>query len=770
MRRFLFRRRLVLRIIVVFSALLFISVFILTLIFSTLYTDVLFDAVTAEHRDLLTQMTGELERLHHDVLNGYIGLATASSTVRFLHDSERSTTPELAVRGQIRQFLHLRSQFHSISVYNVKDNYFISTAFSNKSEEADLERVFVRDITEPFVVVPRSIPNKYSDKNEQAQVPVLTYAFRVPLRAGSDPSDMIVMNVHDPLMNNHMVGNESPASQPKLILSTQDGFVLSSHNLHESEAQLLYKEVVEHLNTANGSRIATFMTAMLGGPAAVSYALSESHPPFVMISVHDMAGITEAIHIRRNRILWISLAVFLSGGLAVFFLAQLIYRPISRLLARIDRQLTSSGSKGFAFRQHEDLEFALKSFSETIRQMRVLENLNQSRVESIKQSYLHQVIADPGTSVPPDGVMEDLNAVALRVCICAIDGYYRTKPSSRSYISQWIKSAVIQHLSNTVRVDIIWSQEGLVAVVIWDEPQGQKVDHPDYWADLQRATVEELNHSLTVGIGPPVSNLREARRSYLIALGCVEARFIGGYGQVYTPNIVCQEAECTQPYPEDIENHLVQAIRLGSRKQLRENLSLLEKYLTGCRSDNALQICEGIYFACAKLLLSFSGSSVDTNFNISDRFREIDCYRQFAQSVETLLDQFCEYSGKLFQIQEDQGRSELISQVWTYVREQYSDVNLAVETLAERFGYSPSYFGRLFKQATGESLNDLIRSVRIEHAKELLIHTDTPIHEIANKVGFGNEKYFYYVFKRCVGLTPQLFRLRENKRETVDDE
>ena len=61
-------------------------------------------------------------------------------------------------------------------------------------------------------------------------------------------------------------------------------------------------------------------------------------------------------------------------------------------------------------------------------------------------------------------------------------------------------------------------------------------------------------------------------------------------------------------------------------------------------------------------------------------------------------------------------------------------------------------------QEEGASLQQLKDSVREQRARALLLRTHKPIKQIANEVGFSNEKSFMRVFKMWTGQTPETFR------------
>lgn len=94
-----------------------------------------------------------------------------------------------------------------------------------------------------------------------------------------------------------------------------------------------------------------------------------------------------------------------------------------------------------------------------------------------------------------------------------------------------------------------------------------------------------------------------------------------------------------------------------------------------------------------------------------------------------------------------------------YIRENYwKDLNMAMA--ANHVSLNYAYFGQLFKEYTGESFVSYLRRVRVEKAKELLVHTDAKVYEIAQRVGFDNVKHFNRVFKELEGITALEYRRR----------
>ena len=90
--------------------------------------------------------------------------------------------------------------------------------------------------------------------------------------------------------------------------------------------------------------------------------------------------------------------------------------------------------------------------------------------------------------------------------------------------------------------------------------------------------------------------------------------------------------------------------------------------------------------------------------------------------------------------------------------EQHFDNDIANSDLAAIAGYHSYHLNRLMKSTTGMTLHQYILNTRLEKSKDLLLNTDMPVAEIAEKCGFKNSYHFSNTFKSKTGVTPTLFR------------
>ena len=101
--------------------------------------------------------------------------------------------------------------------------------------------------------------------------------------------------------------------------------------------------------------------------------------------------------------------------------------------------------------------------------------------------------------------------------------------------------------------------------------------------------------------------------------------------------------------------------------------------------------------------------------------------------------------------------ADAITKVCRYI-DGHLDQPLPVTELAARIPLSPSHFSKIFRQQTGFSPYDYIRTRRITRAKELLLRSSMPVSEVIAACGFGSESNFFKSFRAAVGTSPLNFR------------
>lgn len=86
------------------------------------------------------------------------------------------------------------------------------------------------------------------------------------------------------------------------------------------------------------------------------------------------------------------------------------------------------------------------------------------------------------------------------------------------------------------------------------------------------------------------------------------------------------------------------------------------------------------------------------------------------------------------------------------------DRDVKLQEIADQFYLSREYISRKFKQEFAENISDYLVKIRMNKAKSLLKNSQLKIYEIANMIGYQDDKYFRKVFKKVEGITPNEYR------------
>jgi len=165
--------------------------------------------------------------------------------------------------------------------------------------------------------------------------------------------------------------------------------------------------------------------------------------------------------------------------------------------------------------------------------------------------------------------------------------------------------------------------------------------------------------------------------------------------------------------------------------------------------------------------------SPDEENTIWDLYRKIDTeYRnnQDEYSRELILanvDTLLKYSQRFYKRQ-FLNRTEISGKTVTRFNEEINNyvANGLLETkglpsvnyMAERLNLSAGYLSDILKQESGKTALEHIHIYLISEAKNRLIGENRSVSEIAYALGFENLSYFSRLFKKEVGISPNIFK------------
>lgn len=107
--------------------------------------------------------------------------------------------------------------------------------------------------------------------------------------------------------------------------------------------------------------------------------------------------------------------------------------------------------------------------------------------------------------------------------------------------------------------------------------------------------------------------------------------------------------------------------------------------------------------------------------------------------------------------------SELISKLRELVLNNLSDADFGVQQMSVQVGMSVSVLYRKLRALTGTTINDFVKTIRMQRALHLIESGHYQVSEVAMQVGFEDVKYFSKEFRKVHGKTPSQFKGQPGK-------
>lgn len=103
-----------------------------------------------------------------------------------------------------------------------------------------------------------------------------------------------------------------------------------------------------------------------------------------------------------------------------------------------------------------------------------------------------------------------------------------------------------------------------------------------------------------------------------------------------------------------------------------------------------------------------------------------------------------------------------VQEISAYIDEHYSEPDLTVGALSERFHMTAANLSLLFKRRLGLPPLEYIQLKRVSEAKSLLDTTQMKVSDIAKSVGYYDSRPLIRAFRRIEGVSPAEYQ--EQKR------
>ena len=280
--------------------------------------------------------------------------------------------------------------------------------------------------------------------------------------------------------------------------------------------------------------------------------------------------------------------------------------------------------------------------------------------------------------------------------------------------------------------------------------------------DICKEIRKTLKVPVTIGIGHSAQKLENISRSFQSALDALGYRSVVGTGSTIYINDVEPGIGGKLQFGSEEESALIQAIKFGPEEKIRETVRGIVDRMNEARVHARQQ--QAYILSVANCMIQLIQQY---DLNMEEIFAEDPLGPDPFTVIQSMLNRE-NFSRWLYQTalkinnalsrERDYAARQVIEKAKQYIMDNYQDPGLSVEQICRYLHMSPAYFSTMFKKVTGQTYIAYLTEVRLNKAVELLNMTDEKTYVIASQVGYQEQNYFSYVFKKRFGVSPTKFR------------
>ncbi|MCM1126314.1 MAG: response regulator [Lachnospiraceae bacterium] len=410
------------------------------------------------------------------------------------------------------------------------------------------------------------------------------------------------------------------------------------------------------------------------------------------------------------------------------------------------------------------------SLDEEIEQRRNIDTLRQSYLASLpilRELFLNNLVSSTAdvSGMEPKLREYGVDILDARKWLTAVIHIEEQEQLEDKVLSQHqelipisVRGVVEDRLKRYCRHAVFNSVEGITVIAAIDRNNTQ-TGLINLLNDICKESRRLLEITITIGVGHDCSTLQEVGHSYQTAVDALGYQGIVGKGRTIYINDVEPVSRGKLELDTAGEAQLISAVKFGPEKLIENVLHELAVCMDDAKVHvNQYQVYMLSIVNCLIRLMQQYDLNMTEMFGSEERYADIMrgiCRKE--TFVEDLFPVACRMNEALNRERDNTTRRAIL-EAKEYIRENYADPGLSVDMLCRHLHMSPAYFSTVFKKETGQTYVNYLTEVRLQKAEELLRETADKTYTIAEKVGYQEQNYFSYVFKKRYGVSPTKYR------------
>jgi Response regulator containing CheY-like receiver domain and AraC-type DNA-binding domain len=652
---------------------------------------------------------------------------------------------------RMASYSNVSSDVQSIYIYSKKLDYYYctltslsgsSTDFYDKEACAIINNLNGTD----FNPIPRIIKRQYTNSEISNIAQVYTFVLYDYGADRKTADGAVIVNINASSITSKLKSLAFESNSSYMLLDDTKK-VMGSSRADTFLSNMSGEKAIDIL--FNQDRASSYLKETINHNDSIITYITSQNPKWKFIRITPYRAFFSMLYIMKNSVIIIS---FIILALALFAMIPL-YKNISPPIHILVKKIQS------------------------------LEEIHRDNYNSLRQEILHSLLFESSSINTMSKHMDEFNIKldlkkSFLIVLAAVDNFntfaVENDKDNKKMLLSSIGNIAVEVTADYLACEFIQISPDKLAVIINIDEIGN-IDMPDVafedsfiktinaiLSKIQYLVKERIDISISYTVSNKIRCFKDIPQDLSKMIELSNYRLIYGHSSIiWASDFKNTRNKNPYKYPTNKENQLFEQLMLGKpNNAIAIYKDMVNDSITYSYND-LMAFFNSLALSINSFILKLDHT---TNIDIKFEFYE---FSKFLNSSET-LDQINARFEALFKevcdsltVDKEDKSERLISQIIKYIEENYHDPNLSLNIIAENVDKSPVYLGRVYKKLTGNSIQDSINEVRLDRSRKLLSQTQLTVQEICNKVGIGNEKYFYIFFKKNTGITPSEYR---NKR------
>ena len=267
-----------------------------------------------------------------------------------------------------------------------------------------------------------------------------------------------------------------------------------------------------------------------------------------------------------------------------------------------------------------------------------------------------------------------------------------------------------------------------------------------------------------IGVGNVYSDLGKLRESYRESKDALKYRFVSGEEDViYFRDIYpYYDTENAVAVNDDILHEFGNAIRISDAIKAEEILDQMLNHMKKSGGERQQIVIYSVQ-VLAEIMKVLTELKVDVQSEFlsqSGLFEGIFTRNTFDE-VRDYLRRAVQEACVMIGAEVSDKEKNLVHKVKDYLKENFAEEEISLNSLAAMYYVNSSYLSRVFKEKTGMTFSNYLFELRMKEAESLILRTDLKSYEIAEKVGISDPHYFSSCFKKYTGMSVSEYKKKD---------